>query len=106
MKNKLMMILILLGVQTSIQANWLQDMRFYYTIARHIALQKIKSLNPFGKAVAVSDENYSSDADDADFLDDDFDFKSQPPKKPKFKNYRKKYTKTGKRISYSKKKKR
>ncbi len=77
MKKKLMMILMMLGVQASVQATWMQDLHFYYIIARHVVVQKIKSFNFFGKAVGSSDDD-----------DDIFSFESEAPaKNPTFKLY-------------------
>ncbi len=90
MKKKLMMIWILLfGVQTTLQATWLHDMQLYFAIARYVVMQKIKSINPFGKG--VSSLNYEDD----DFLDDDFSFEPDPVVTPTFKKYP---TKNGKLV--------
>ncbi len=96
MKKKLMMMLGLLGMQSSIQALSVQEVQLYCAIVRHVVVQKIKSLNPFGKAVGLSEED--------DFFDD-MDLTPAPKKEYTFKKYSRKYNSFGQKISYKKKKK-
>ena len=82
MKKKLMILFMtLLFMQTSIQATWIDDLKLYYAIACFIVTEKIKSMNPFGKATSSLDFDYEND---------DFSFEPEPVSKPTFKIYRKK----------------
>lgn len=85
MKKKLMMIwMLLFGVQTTVQAKLWDDVKLYYAVACFVVKERIKSMNPFGKAIASFD-----------YDDEDFSFEPNPVAVPKFKKYQ---TKNGKLI--------
>ena len=75
--------MLLFGVQTTVQAKLWDDVKLYYAVACFVVMEKIKSMNPFGKAIASLD------------YDDDFSFEPDPIVVPKFKKY---HTKNGKLI--------
>jgi hypothetical protein len=84
MNKKLMVLLTILsfGLQTNLKANWYENAQNYYHVARWILAEKIKSMNPFGKAIAV-------------------EFDEEPvivPKKIKYIAYKRKYDKFGRKV--------
>ena len=95
MKKKLILILALLGMQNTMQALSLQELKFYASIASYVLIQKLKSYNPFGKiAVTTEEDDFSFD-----------DITPAPKKTYTFKKYKRKYNALGQKKSYKNKKK-